>query len=370
MSWGTYSQRLTDAVLTLAVLLYAVLERWLSEGDGWATFALAVALSAGPVAVRSRWPVPAALASTAGLALAGLVGGGLDESFSPLLGPVLTGYAVGRAATPVGIVGTVLGGTCLLLAALAFPAPVSVEDVVLSTACVLVATGVGVASREMQLETDALRAQRETDVRDAAEQERLRIARELHDVLGHTVSVMGIQAAAVRRRLLPEQQVEREALESVESAGRQAVGELRHLLGLLRAPDAPPEAGALGSSSRLLAVAEDLRRAGVPVQVRGAELVDGLSPTVALTVVRVVQEGLTNVLRHAPGASACVLVEQARGTVRVIVSDDGPGAGHGEPGFGLVGLRERVSVFGGTLSAGPAREGGFRLEAELPREAS
>jgi signal transduction histidine kinase len=181
---------------------------------------------------------------------------------------------------------------------------------------------------------------------------------------------MGIQAAAVRRRLLPEQQAERKALEAVESAGREAVGELRRLLGLLRAPEALPEAGALGSAARLLAVADDVRRAGVPLEMTGAEIVDDLSPAVALTVIRVVQEGLTNVMRHAPGASACVAVEEAHGAVRVVVSDDGPGASDGEPGFGLVGIRERVSVFGGTLSAGPDPAGGFRLEAELPREAS
>jgi signal transduction histidine kinase len=370
MSWGPHSQRLTDSVLTLAVVLYAVVERWLSGGAGWGAFSVAVALSASPVAVRSRWPVTASLLSTGGLALAGLIGGGLNESFAPVLGPVLTGYAVGRAAAPVGVLGAVLGGTSLLLASLAFPASVAVEDVVLTIVCVVVATGVGVASREMQLETDALRAQREIDVKEAAEQERLRIARELHDVLGHTVSVMGIQAAAVRRRLLPEQQTERDALEAVESAGREAVGELRRLLGLLRAPETLPEAGALGSSLRLLALAEDVRRAGVPVQVRGAELLDGLPPAVALTVIRVVQEGLTNVMRHAHGASACVAVEEARSTVRVVVSDDGPGAADGEPGFGLVGIRERVSVFGGTLAAGPAPGGGFRLEAELPKEVS
>jgi signal transduction histidine kinase len=234
---------------------------------------------------------------------------------------------------------------------------------------IVVAAAVGRASREMQLETDELRAQREVDVAAAAEQERLRIARELHDVLGHTISVMGIQAAAVRRRLLPEQRVERDALQAVEVAGREAVSELRRLLGLLRAPDALPDAGALASSARLLAVVEDVRRSGVPVDVEGARVVDGLPPAVALTVIRVVQEGLTNVLRHAPGAAAAVVVRLDGQAVDVSVSDDGPGAASHDGGFGLVGMRERVSVFGGTLHAGPGPSGGFLLEARLPADA-
>jgi len=371
MAWRTHPQRLTDLLLALAVVTYGLVERGLSDTHhSWASLLVVLPLSAAPVAVRSRWPAPAALACTGGLALASVLGLGLDESFAALFGPVLTTFSVGRASPPITVVVVVLGGAAGLFAASAVSgSALPADDASIMVASIVVAAGVGRASQEMQLETDVLRQQREADVRAAAEQERLRIARELHDVLGHTVSVMGIQAAAVRRRLPPEQRVERDALEAVEAAGREAVSELRRLLGLLRAPDALPEAGALASSRRLAAVVEDVRRSGLRVELVGEAVVDDLPPAVALTVVRVVQEGLTNVLRHAPGASAVVAVRSDGHRVDVSVADDGPGAAGGEGGFGLVGMRERVSVFGGTLQAGPGPAGGFLLEARLPADA-
>lgn len=371
MSWRLQPQRLVDLLLCALCVLYGVAERALTDGTDWSDLAVVLAVTAGPVAVQSTWPVPAAVVSTGGLAFSGVLGLGVDESFAAALGPVLTSYTLGRVVSPLAMAVVALGGAAALFAAAGLPdSALGSDDTAITVAAMLVAVGVGRASREMQLETDVLRAQRDVEVRTATEQERLRIARELHDVLGHTVSVMGIQAAAVRRRLLPEQRTERDALEAVELAGREAVGELRRLLGLLRAPDALPESGALGSAARLLAVVDDVRRSGVDVQVDGAELVDRLPPAVATTVVRVVQEGLTNVLRHAPGAAAVVRLADDRSGVLVSVTDDGPGTAPGRSGFGLVGMRERLTVFGGSLSAGPGPEGGFVLEARLPAGAS
>jgi signal transduction histidine kinase len=226
----------------------------------------------------------------------------------------------------------------------------------------------------MQLEADVLRDEavaltrrRDEEVAAAAEAERLRIARELHDVLGHTISVMSIQAAAVRRRLLPEQEQEKAALTAVEEAARQSVVELRRLLGLLRDGDLDTH-GDLGSSAQLMTIVDDARRAGASVSVDGIELVDQLPSGLATTVVRIVQEGLTNVLRHAPQAQAAVSFRRTGKGLSVSVVDDGAGtvARVGTTGFGLVGMRERVAVFGGRLVAGPRAGGGFELVAEQP----
>jgi signal transduction histidine kinase len=215
----------------------------------------------------------------------------------------------------------------------------------------------------------AARAEREREerARSAVTEERARIARELHDVVGHSVSVMTVQASAVRRLLRPEQQREREALLIVEQTGREALAEMRRMVGVLRRPEEAPALAPQPSLEHLGKLIEQAREAGLPVDLRVEGEPLPLPAGVDLTAYRLVQEGLTNALKHARAERAQVLVRYSDGDIEVTVSDDGQGAGSGDGGgHGLVGMRERVAVYGGELEAGPRPEGGYRLRARLP----
>ena len=208
---------------------------------------------------------------------------------------------------------------------------------------------------------------REERARSAVTEERARIARELHDVVGHSVSVMTVQASAVRRLLRPEQQREREALLIVEQTGREALAEMRRMVGVLRRPEEAPALAPQPSLEHLGKLVEQAREAGLPVDLRVEGEPLPLPAGVDLTAYRLVQEGLTNTLKHARAERAQVLVRYSDGDIEVTVSDDGQGAGSGDGGgHGLVGMRERVAVYGGELEAGPRPEGGYRLRAKLP----
>jgi signal transduction histidine kinase len=215
----------------------------------------------------------------------------------------------------------------------------------------------------------ALRAEREREqqARTAVAEERARIARELHDVVGHSVSVMTVQASGVRRLLRPDQDREREALLVVERTGREALAEMRRMVGVLRRPEEAPALAPQPSLEHLSRLVEQAREAGLPVELRVEGEASQLPAGVDLTAYRLVQEGLTNVVKHAQATRAEVLVNYADGYLEVTVKDDGKGVGNGDGGgHGLVGMRERVSVYGGELDAGPQQGGGYRLRAKLP----
>jgi len=215
----------------------------------------------------------------------------------------------------------------------------------------------------------AARAEREREqrARDAVAEERARIARELHDVVGHSVSVMTVQASGVRRLLRPDQEREREALLIVERTGREALAEMRRMVGVLRRPEEAPALAPQPSLEHLDRLVEQAREAGLPVELRVAGAVVELPPGVDLTAYRLVQEGLTNAIKHSHATRAEVIVSYGDSQIEVVVSDNGNGVGNGGGGgHGLVGMRERVSVYGGELDAGPQPGGGYRLRAKLP----
>jgi signal transduction histidine kinase len=217
----------------------------------------------------------------------------------------------------------------------------------------------------------AERAERDRELRalTAVAEERARISRELHDIIGHSVSVMTVQASAVRRLLLPDQEREREALLVVEETGRAALGEMRRLVAVLREPDEAPALKpqpSLGNVDRLVAQTSE---AGLPTELRVEGTAAHLPAGIDLTAYRLVQEGLTNALRHANATHAEVVVRSENGSVELVVSDDGDGeddSGYQGDGYGLVGMRERVSVCGGDLHAGPRPDGGYEVRARLP----
>jgi signal transduction histidine kinase len=213
--------------------------------------------------------------------------------------------------------------------------------------------------------------EREADALRAVVEERTRIARELHDIVGHSVSVMTVQTSGVRRLLRREQDQEREALLAVEGTGREALAEMRRVLGALRDADEGPALAPRPSLSRIDKLIAQARKTGLPVdlEIEGEPI--PLPAGVDLTAYRLVQEGLTNTIKHAAANHAEVRVRYDPGHVEIEVSDDGRGAdGAGSAssngGHGLVGMRERVSIYGGELEAGPRPGGGFRLRARLP----
>jgi signal transduction histidine kinase len=214
----------------------------------------------------------------------------------------------------------------------------------------------------------AARAERDraTEAQRAVAEERQRIARELHDVVAHSVSVMTVQAGAVRRLLTPEQERERQALLSVEETGRTALAEMRRLLGMLRGANETPALAPLPGMSTLGALVEQIRDAGLPVEYRVEGEPVELPPGIDLSAYRIVQEALTNALRHAGPARARVSVRYRPSRLELEIENDGRAVANGA-GEGLVGMEQRVALFGGQLTAGP-RVGadGYRVKATLP----
>jgi signal transduction histidine kinase len=206
-------------------------------------------------------------------------------------------------------------------------------------------------------------------------EERSRIARELHDVIAHAVSVMVVQAGAARRVAVARPEQARDAMTSIESTGRQALGEMRRLVGVLRDNDEPTT---LDPQPRLLdvpALVEQAREAGLQVRLEVEGEPRPLPAGVDLSAYRIVQEALTNVRKHAGPASVEVAVRYGPHALHIEVCDDGRGApveavSNGHRGQGLIGMRERVALYGGRLDVGPRPQGGFRVLADLPLEAA
>jgi signal transduction histidine kinase len=218
------------------------------------------------------------------------------------------------------------------------------------------------------------RAERaELDREAAIADERRRIARELHDVVAHTVSLMIVQTGVVRRRLRHDRPEEGELLAEVEETGREAIAELRRLLGILRTDDDGPALAPQPGIAQLEPLLAQVRAAGLPVEVRVEGDPVALAPGVDLAAYRIVQESLTNSLKHAKAGRAHVVLRYGDAELGIEVTDDGLGeSGHAAngTGHGLIGMRERVALYGGDLAAGPNADRGYAVHARLPfREA-
>jgi signal transduction histidine kinase len=214
-----------------------------------------------------------------------------------------------------------------------------------------------------------LQADREAAAKRAVAEERQRIARELHDVIAHSVSVMTVQAGAVRRLLHPDQQRERLALEAIEATGREALTEMRRLVGLLREQGATPEFVPPPSMRAIDVLVGTVREAGLPVELAVEGEPRELPPGVDLAAYRVIQESLTNALKYAGPAQAWVAVRWSERLLELEIANDGSSkVGGRRTGHGLEGLRERVAHVGGSIESGPREEGGFVVRAQLPIE--
>jgi signal transduction histidine kinase len=227
--------------------------------------------------------------------------------------------------------------------------------------------------RERTLErlTIDLEREREEKARAAVAEERVRIARELHDVVAHAISVIVLQARGGRRSLATDPEETREALDTIEATGSQALAEMRRLLGMLRRDDEQIALAPQPSLRHLDALAAQVREAGLPVDLSVEGEPIELPPGVDLSAYRIVQEALTNALKHAGPARARVLVRYGKDDLELEIADTGlaAGASDGE-GHGLVGMRERVSLYGGKIEAGPRDGGGFAVRARLPLDSN
>ena len=233
-------------------------------------------------------------------------------------------------------------------------------------------------ARTAELEERAARLERDQHeaAARAVEAERTRIARELHDVVAHSMSVMVVQAGAARRSIDRDAGAAKEAMVAIEQTGRQALDEMRRLLGVLRREGDDSAARAPQPSVRHLdALVQQLREAGLPVELEVVGEPCDLAAGLDLSAYRIVQEALTNVLKHAGTATAQVRLCFGERELELQVSDDGRGraaalvGGGSAPGNGLVGMRERVTLYGGELHAGPRRGGGYEVRARLPLSA-
>jgi signal transduction histidine kinase len=211
---------------------------------------------------------------------------------------------------------------------------------------------------------------RALEARQAAWQERARLARELHDVIGHTVNVMVIQAGAGRRTLASDRGLAERAFQTIESTGREALGELDRLLGILRTEEDEAELPPLPGLEQLHALAGRFEDAGLPVEItiEGDEV--PLPRSLDQSAYRIIQEALTNALRHAGDTIAHVAVRYRTDRLELEVANDGSGdrrpPDHEGGGRGLIGIRERVALFGGDLEAGPRAGGGFVVRCRFP----
>jgi signal transduction histidine kinase len=369
-----------DALIVAAVgvgLAEVVVEQGESGGPRGPLWFDVLAILAITVPLLARRSFP--FAAPAAVAIAIVASSFVDETLVPALAiPILAAIAAlfffgMLRQRSQAVAGLVLAIGVVAVVARNDPSG-GIEDFLWVSFILSVAWTIGFALSGKLREVDeakeqAIRLEREREerARDAVTEERARIARELHDVVGHSVSVMTVQASAVRRLLQPEQEREREALLIVEQTGREALAEMRRMVGVLRRPEESPALAPQPSLEHLGKLVEQAREAGLPVELRVEGEAVQLPAGVDLTAYRLVQEGLTNALKHARARQAEVVVRYGDGQVELTVSDDGRGGGGGDGGgHGLVGMRERVAVYGGRLEAGPRPEGGYSLRVLLP----
>jgi len=340
----------------------------LTTQDAW-LHALLAPLFLAPLALRRRFPLLAFAAAVTGLVVLDP-----DAALSLFGAVVLASYSAGVALEgrrTYLIPGVALG----LFAGLLLDGEGAPSDLV---AFALFFGGpwlVGRLVRQRARQADELvrlaDRDRERERAAAVEEERARIARELHDIVSHSISVISVQTQAVRRRLGPGNEREIDDLRAVETTARQAMGEMRRLFGVLRADGTRAALTPQPGLDQLDRLVEQVRGSGLPLDVEVEGEPVPLPPGVDLAAYRIVQEALTNVVRHAGSAPTRVRLLFRDADLEVTVEDDGPGARTGASGgHGLVGMRERVALYGGTLELGSVNGGGFRVHARLPfREA-
>jgi signal transduction histidine kinase len=368
-------ERLVDGVIAVGLVVAQVAGGLFTAGPPVKThplhFLLGLVAAAG-LFVRRRWPVEVFALAAATVLLEGLSGLGQHAAPIVLLGvytvcsqrPRDTGLAAAAVAVVALVAGRLTHGAGLLD-----------SDVISRLVAVAAATAIGLYMGTRRAYFAALRERAEQLARErtllaerAVDEERVRIARELHDVVAHHVTLLTVQAAAVRETLAADDAA-RLVLDSMADTGRQALAEMRRMLDLLR-PDGGGDADHAPQPGveAIPMLVEQTRAAGLPVELAVEGVERPVPVGIGLSAYRIVQEALTNVVKHAGPAHARVLLRYQADALELRITDDGLGAAAaaGQGGHGLVGMRERVALFGGELFAGAAPDGGFALRAVLP----
>ncbi len=362
-----------DRILAAALSAALLLEAWLSTSANGHRVAVSIGglVTTAAVAFRRRYPAEVGI----GVSL-------LSVAMQSAWPSALVSYGVAWiccmyafsvwTATRTFVLGLVAYVSAALIAALLPFRSGSTEHrleqtvpfIVVSTiVMVVVRQGIGARDRRVHM------AERERDLaaREAVVEERARIARELHDVIAHNVSIMVVQAGAERRALGNGSGSTREVLETIEQIGRSALTEMRRLVGMLRSDAHDPLSPQPGLDD-LTTLVTQVREAGLPVELHVAGEPRALPVGIELSAYRIVQEALTNALKHAGEARAEVYLRYGADSLELEVLDDGAGAltRHSRGGHGLVGMRERAALYGGRLDAGERPEGGFSVRVMLP----
>jgi signal transduction histidine kinase len=371
----TAVRQLQDVALAIALGVLAAFETLVpfssAVGEGNSSLTLAVALlSCSALAVRRRWPLPSALVVVLCWPVVYSVTPLVVLFWGEFVPIVIALFSVARyAGSRQGLLGGLAGMGTLLFFDLRVEVLGDPGEIVFHWAVCVVAWSLGRfvrahahrADRESARAVTVEQTSRERALLAVAD-ERARIARELHDIVAHSVSVMVVQAGAAEKAL-DDPAFVRDALGSIRTTGTSALSEMRRVVSLIRDDDQPaglepaPDIAALGGLVAAMDVPTSLR-------VEGDER--PLSPGLGLAAYRVVQEALTNVRRHAQAQSAQVCLRYEPGRLEIEVSDDGSGAVAPGGGNGLIGMRERVQMYGGTLATSTAPGEGFRVRAVLP----
>jgi signal transduction histidine kinase len=377
LTWWGRLRRVNPAVwdaLLAAALLIAQLAPSVVAGirDRGPTLSAGMAalivLACATLAFRRRAPITVLAIVAAATTLYAIAGYQANLEVPP----VFAAYTAASRRERRDVVTIALPIALVAAIAITLPDPTTnnwVEDLI----AILTSTGIPMlVGRVMFNRRRRIAGERDQAALDAVTAERARMARELHDVVAHAMSVMVVQAGAARTTLAKDPAAAEEAIRRIEETGRSALGEMRRLVALLR-PEDDDALAPQPSLSRIDELLDGVRRSGLPVEVVVEGTPRDVAPGIDLTAYRIVQEGLTNALRHAGNASARVVLRYGADALQVEVADDGAGPvtnGDGGPsqgrGHGLIGMRERVALLGGTLETGARPGGGFLVRAELP----
>jgi signal transduction histidine kinase len=373
------------AAAGLALFASALAQIWLVDdpsahgwgGPRWLSTAVAAAAIV-PISLVRRRPVEAlAVSFCAGTVLNVVLTAPAEGAFQTFVAALVLAFGVGahvEGRASAAAIGALLAATVVTGVAVRvgqeYPSGEFVPILVWFGTTWLVGRFVRswrLRAEELEVLARRLAEEQEARAREAVGVERLRIARELHDVIAHNVSVVSVQAAAAERVLEGEQPVVREALGSIQATARSTIDEMRRMLGVLRAIDEAGRLAPLPGLADLDALAEQARAAGLSVDVRVEGTPPALPAGLELSAYRIIQEGLTNAIKHGGDSRAAVTVRYVPDALELEVVDDGSGNGSGGgTGNGLAGIRERVGMFSGELEAGPRDGGGWRLRARLP----